>query len=270
MSVYAEPPTAFMVRRALATIAADSWLTSYFGARISDHPIESLTVPIRGPILLVIPDTQEVARECGGKISMTFPIIFRAVLPAPTPATKQITAPAAPTVAAGSTGVLTGTYRWLLTEVSSIGESYVSEPSAELVVSTKAPVLTLPTPGATSDGWRVWRNPTGYTRYHYAGTARRGDATYTDNLPDAGLGDELAPVPDLGRVIQAKIEQALYQTDVETLSDGVKYGADASLLCEPQKPLLLARRNLMAYDVRAKYPSRYNPKTMELDVGGVV
>jgi hypothetical protein len=107
-----------------------------------------------------------------------------------------LTAPAsAPTLAAGATGVLTGTYRYKVTFASNFAETEGGTGSSPITVTTKQIGLTTIPLGPTGTVARkIYRTSAGGAAgtEKYVGLINENTTTiYTDNLADASLGDAI-------------------------------------------------------------------------------
>lgn len=166
---------------------------------------------------------QELALPAGVTISATrrarFAILDRTIVMTHAPSVnlqidanlivRILTPPApsaAPTAAAGGAGVLTGSYRWLITFVITEGLRIVSEsgPSDEsdaVLLAAQAGALssipTSATPGV--NGRRVWRTLNGGEEFFLVGTiADNSTTTFNDNMTDEEASAAEALPDDLG------------------------------------------------------------------------
>jgi hypothetical protein len=202
-------------RLVAAALRAESWVAGFFGAagirEHDDSEIETWT-PIP-PYVAVLPGTSREQRTTGGGFRATVGVRVRCYLPTMIPTVPSVASPAAPTVAISGTGVLTGTRLYATTAYTGLGESCVDDSTG--IVATSLPVtyatqkgaVTMPTVAGVT-GLRLWATKLNGTALFFHSLAASG-AVVTDDLPDASLSLEMAPVRFMGRRIVSALKRAL-------------------------------------------------------------
>lgn len=201
-------------RLTAALLRADTWLAGFFGAdgiREHDDSEVAAWTPIP-PYVAVLPGSLREQRTAGANFRVTAGVRFLVYLPGMVPTLPSIASPAAPVAAANGTGLLTGTRFYAATAYTGDGESCVDDVTG--IVATSLPVtyatqkgsVTMPTvAGAT---FRLWATRLNGKALYFHSLAASG-AVVSDNLPDASLSREMAPVRFLGRRIVSAMKQAL-------------------------------------------------------------
>jgi len=258
-SVYDESPLARIPRKVRDVIAADAGILAFAESHISEGEYQDLENPIPLPSIWVVPLVARAERQVGGDVEISYDLSVVIALPRNTPAIPGITAPAVPTVAAGATGGLTGTYQYRLTAYGSAGESYAST-SASVTVTAKKITVTPPALPSGATGFRVWRTRAGKSAFRWVGTIA-GSVAWTDNVDDTDLGDELAPIRYLGERVLEEIASVLYTA--EPLYDSTKYVSDANLLCRPGPDRVISGRNMRLKTLIVTVPALINAQTKE-------
>ena len=134
---------------------------------------------------------------------------------------------AAPTVATGSSGVLTGAYQYLVTFTDAAGETTAGPASATVNPSSQEVSLTnIPTGvSGTITGRKVYRTKAGGSTFYLLTTI--GDnttTTYADNTPDSSLPSTQPPTTSTaGAINPTNLDTAL---TTPTNRASVSYGAD--------------------------------------------
>lgn len=201
-------------RLTAALLRADSWLAGFFGADgIREHDDSEVVAwtPIP-PYVAVLPGVQREQRTIGQSMKVSSGVRFLVYLPGMTPTLPSLTPPAAPVASINGTGVLVGTRFYATTRYTGDGESCVDDSTG--IIATSLPVtyatqkgsIVMPTvAGAT---FRLWATKLNGKALFFHSLAASG-ATVSDNLPDASLSREMAPIRFLGRRIVSAMKQAL-------------------------------------------------------------
>ncbi|MEM4217065.1 MAG: hypothetical protein QXZ09_03495 [Candidatus Methanomethylicaceae archaeon] len=114
----------------------------------------------------------------------------------------------APTASAGGSGNLNGTYSWKVTFVSATMESNGSPVSNQLTVSNQSVNLSnIPiSPDPQVAKRRIYRTLAGGTVFKFVGEINDNTTTtFTDNIPDSGLGPDIPfdkDPPPRGRIME--------------------------------------------------------------------
>lgn len=202
-------------RLAAAALRAEPWVAGFFGpAGIREHDDTEVSVwtPVP-PYVAVLPGTTREQRTAGANFRAVVGVRFRVYLPAMIPTCPSLTPPAAPTVAAGAAGALTGTRYYAATSYTGAGESSVDDStgivstSLPLVLSAQRGTVTMPTVAGVT-GLVLWASRLNGRALFFHSLAASG-AVVTDNIPDSGLGREMAPIRFLGRRVVSAMKQAL-------------------------------------------------------------
>lgn len=202
-------------RLTAALLRADSWLAGFFGATgIREHDDSEVIAwtPIP-PYVAVLPGTLREQRTAGQNFKVTAGVRFLVYLPTQVPTLPSITPPAAPTVAVGAAGALTGVRYYATTAYTGDGESCVDDTtgivatSLPLTLASQQGTVTMPTVTGVT-GLRLWATRLGGRALFFHSLAASG-AVVADNLPDASLSLEMAPIRFLGRRIVSAMKQAL-------------------------------------------------------------
>lgn len=243
-------------------LANDATLANFFGtSKIRTREYVEVGAPTPAPYLQIVPGELKDIPTLGGSAKAVYEIGLVAVLPRLAPADDTITAPTAPTSAAGSTGLLTVVRRHAVTYYTATGESFASVESAPLTVTSKKITVTIPTGPAGTVGRRLWATASGLTCLRFLDVVANNSATsYTDEIPDSLLGDEIAPYPGLyGDLMErAKIVLRVNQT-LQTrvpAATGIEI-SDAMVGFIDQKPVIDAR-NQLVWETRATYNLFYS------------
>jgi hypothetical protein len=250
MSLYTQPSTSKIAELVAARFAADAGLVSFFGAdRIAVLSRAEIQCPIRKALLGVIPQSVKPVRV-GEDLEINLPVLVRAYFPVETPIARR-TAPTGLAVNQGPASGISGTFWYRFSEVDQDGESAASAP-VSITVTSHTPRLSFP--ATTRDGFRVWRATAEDGQYHFAAVLPAGTTTWDDTVAAAELRDELAPILDYQEMVIWRAIQVLYTDDAEMLEEGGQAYADAALEVDLRGPVLITRRNLMAYDFNATFP----------------
>lgn len=201
-------------RLAAAALRAETWVNGFFGsANIREHDdVEVANWTPIPPYVAVLHGTTREQRAAGRNFKAVVGVRFLVYLPGMIPTLPSITPPAAPTAAVNGTGVLTGARMYAATRHTGDGESCVDDSTG--IVATSLPVtyatqkgaVTMPTvSGAT---FRLWATKLDGTSLYFHSLAASG-AVVEDNLPDASLSLEMAPIRFLGQRVISAMKQAL-------------------------------------------------------------
>lgn len=265
MSISYDSVSTIIPRRVRAILAADADLAAYF-EQITLADLYQLEGPIRPPALFVVPGTMKQDRQVGGETEATYSVHVVAVLPVPTPFRYDLAALNAPTAGLTSSGPLTGTYGYRVTQFNADGES---EASALLTSSPSAQWVTITRPSlsASALGWRVWRTEAGRSALRHAVTLRADATTWVDTLPDSALGDELAPIPFYAEALLDHAAKVIYANErlVET---GTAY-ASAAVTVQQGRDEIATARNLRVRELVVSIPT-YFDSTTSLVINGSV
>lgn len=256
-SVYDEGPLARIPRKVRDVLAADAGLLAFTEGHISEGEDSDLENAIPLPSIWIVPLAPNEQRQVGGFVEINYDLALFLALPRSTPATAEIAAPTAPTVAAGATGSLTGTYQYRLTAYGAAGESYASA-AASVSVSGKDVTVTPASLPSGAIGFRIWRTKAGQSAFRWAGVSI-GAGPWTDNTPDSALGDELAPIRYYGQRVIEEASSVLY--NAEPLFDVSEDISDASLKCYPGPDRLVSSRNMRLKTLVITVPALIDPVT---------
>lgn len=200
-------------RLAYEVLASDADLLGFFGAAgIGFHGREEARAglfPPRVPYLASIGDRAGDTRGLGNTGRRVIPVLVVGYVHPLQPCLPDITPPSVVTLGAKAAGVLTGSYRWLLTKTTAAGESFVGEVpgpggkivawSAAALVSAEQITLNIPAHGGT--GARLWRCEASGTRFRFRKyISGAGGGTFVDGAtgdtgaPDSALSQESAPI----------------------------------------------------------------------------
>jgi len=256
-SVYDESPLARIPRKVRDVLAGDAGMMAFTENHISEGEDSDLENAVPLPSLWIVPLAPNEQRQVGGFVEINYDLALFLALPRSTPATSEIAAPSAPSVAAGGTGSLTGTYRYRLTAYGAAGESYASE-SASITVSGKTVTVAPPALPAGATGFRVWRTKAGMDAFRWIGVII-GTSAWTDNTSDSDMGDELAPIKYYGQRVIEQAASILYAA--EPLFDVTEDISDASLKCYPGPDRLVTSRNMRLKTLVITVPAFIDPVT---------
>lgn len=250
MSLYAEPSTSKIARLVAERFAARPALAAFFGAdRITVLSRAEASLPIRRPLLGVVPQSVKPLRR-GEDLEINLPVTVRIYLPVETPIARR-TPPAAPSAATGPVSATSVDAWYRISDADQDGESAASA-AVHVITTLRQAALTMPV--TTRDGFRIWRSSAEDGQYHYAGLCLGSAGTWVDDVADADLRDELAPILDYQEAIVWEAIETLYTGETEMLEDGGRYHADAALEVNLRGPALITRRNLLLYEFDAVFP----------------
>jgi hypothetical protein len=111
------------------------------------------------------------------------------------------------TSATGSSGSLTGAYKWAVTFVTSTGETELGLPSASLTLAAQQASLTnIPLGPSGTTSRKIYRTKAGGSVYYLShAIADNTTTTYTDNNSDTTIGANPGP-PATNGVLQGELE----------------------------------------------------------------
>lgn len=206
-------------RLTAALLRADAWVSGFFGAAgIREHDDSEVAAwtPIP-PYVAVLPGPLREQRTSGLGMFVTAGVRVLVYLPAVAPTVPSIVSPGSPTVTLDGTGVLIGARMYATTACTSAGESCVDDSTGIVAMST--PVTYAAQKGAvvmpahaSATTLRLWATRLGGKALFFHSFAAPG-ATVVDNLPDASLSREMAPIRYLGRRVTSALKQALIAGD---------------------------------------------------------
>ena len=246
-------------------LAADADLAAYF-EQISLADLYQLEGPIRTPALYVVPGTLAQARQVGGEAEGVYTVSVAAVLPVPTPFRYDLAALAVPTSALAASGPLTGTYGYRVTQFNADGES-VASPLLTVAPSSQWVTVTRPTLAGGALGWRLWRTEANRTAMRHLVTLRADATTFKDTVPDAGLSDELAPIPFYAEALLDHAAKVLYAN--ERLPESGTASASAALAVQQGRDEIALARNLRVRELVLTIPTYFNTTDSLVITGSV-
>lgn len=266
-TIYDESPLSGAARLVAVELRKDASLLAFFEGRILDMSTEELSGTIKVPTLAVVPRTPVQERQIGGDMGAALGVVALAFLPRLTAGKSHLTTPAAPITAQGSSGPLTGSYRYRLTQFGPIGESWVSAASTPLSVTGKAITVTIPALTSGYYGFRVWRTTGAGLAYRHRATLWAPGTTWTDTGPDTTLGDELAPLKGFELNLLAEFQRIILTS--EWLKENATYRSEAIVSAAMAGARLISDRNILAIPVTFDVDVYYDPKTKLPTIGGV-
>jgi len=206
-------------RLVAALLRADAWVAAFFGANgIREHDDSEVAAwtPIP-PYVAVLPGALREQRTIGMGMRATAGVRFLVYLPAVTPTLPSIVSPGVPVASVSGTGALTGVRMYAATACTAAGESCVEDSTG--IVALSSPVTYSGQKGSvvmpahsTATTLRLWATKLGGKALYFHSFAAPA-ATVEDNLPDASLSLEMAPIRFLGRRITSALKQALVAGD---------------------------------------------------------
>lgn len=249
--------------------ANDAATVAFFGADgIRQVDYEELEHPIRAFFLAIVAGQQKAQRVVGGEADLLYRVPILVYLPRQTPVNASIAVPPAPVITKVSGGALTGTFIYRVTQWNEAGESWASPPVTVTLAGENAAVSFSSPPAGM--GFRVWRSTKGCTACRYNETIQPATVPsgYVDSVPDASLGDELAPVRLFAVNLKDYLRTVLYQNETLKEATGVDV-ADACLVLEDKLDAIDRARNLRVIGFAAQAHTIYgtqdgDPKADEL------
>lgn len=247
-----------------AALRAESWLLGFFGSTgiraHDDTEVSAWTPP--PPYVAVLPGTMRETRAAGEVLQVSIGVRVRLYLQTAIPTAAWIAPPMPPTASVSGAGALTGSRRYAVTAYDGRGESCVHDSTG--IVLTTSPVtyanqkgsLVMPTVAGVS-GLRLWATKLGGTSLYFHSLAASG-ATVEDNLPDASLSLEMAPIRFLGQRLVSACKRALIARD------GFNGKAFAAISFEDTAPR--AENGVRVHEFQALIPARLSVVTRESTV----
>lgn len=201
-------------------LAADTTLSGIFGTE-NIQALESAEfgIELAAPYLAVTPLPLPDIRQTGQRFVADYPVWVTAFLPRPGRINRALSTPGTPALAEGAAGLLTGTYYYAVTGWNGDGESWASERSASITVTAKKITVTIPT---VSGAWgrRLWRTKAGRTFPQFLCVIPENTSTsFSDNLPDSHLVEEMAPDEWFGQKLSGAIKASLMTSNAQVLKD---------------------------------------------------
>lgn len=254
-------------RVAAAALRAEPWVAGFFGPDgIRDHDDSEVSAwtPIP-PYVAVLYGTSREQRTAGANFRAVVGVRFRVYLPATVPTLPSITPPGAPVASTGAAGALTGARMYAATRYTGDGESCVEDSTG--IVATSLPVtliaqraaVTMPT--VTGATFRLWATRLNGTAFFFHSFAASG-AVVEDNLPDASLSSEMAPIRFLSRRVISAMKQALI------LREGLPVGGNARAFAAMafEDGSISVENGVRVHEFTALVPLRANVTTRESTV----
>lgn len=236
-------------------LLADSTMNAFFGTAIQDHDYEELGGVIPPPYVAVVPGRLADQLKPGHRAEGAFDVSVAMYLPRQVPARRSMSTLAAPAVASGGTGVLTGEYGYAVSGYDGAGVSYIS-PVASVSVAGKQISWTIPV-GSGLVGRILWRTEANRSMLRYLRAVPDNTTTTgTDNVPDSALGHDMAPEPYLGRRLRTALKRALWSNNTLTFY-GVAH-ADMITAFSDSEDGVSAERNCRVMVTGVTYQVYYN------------
>ena len=261
--LYADLLQAKMLRGIRGSIAGDQNLLAFFGAEgirlVSYEELEHTIVP---PLLATVTGQGKPERVISEQANFGYSVPIVMFLPRQTPVNPAVPRPAAPTVTQVA-GALTGAFSYRSTFWNAAGESWASEPT-DVTLAGQGASIDFGTIPSGVLGARVWRTANGRTACRYVETVQPDQlaAGWVDELPDATLGDELAPVQLFVENLKDYLRGVLYAHEtIET--DGGEHLADANVILGDRVDVIDRTRNLRVVGMMAQYSTIFSVETMQ-------
>lgn len=263
--IYADAVQARVLKGIRKAYADDQNVLAFFGANgIREISYEELEHPIRPPFLAIVSGQAKAERVVSRQADLIYSVPLVAFLPRQTPANPNVPTPTGLSVAAGAAGPLTGVYAYRLTGWNAEGESWASG-EVGVTLSADAADLTFGTIPSGVTGLRVWRTEAGRTAFRYLETLQ-ADAvalgTWTDAVPDADLGDELAPIRLFGENLKDYLRLVLFAKETLRDENGVDL-CDAALVFGDRVDVIDRARNLRVIGMAAACSTIFSVETMQ-------
>jgi hypothetical protein len=262
--IYTDLVQARMLRGILKSFSDDQNLVDFFGAegiRLIDY--EQLEHTIIPPLFAVVSGRgkpeQVISQQAN--FSYSVPIIF--FIPRQTPVNPAVPTPAAPIVTPVAAGPLTGSFSYRATFWNDAGESWASD-AVPVTLAGESAALDFGTIPDGVKGARVWRTANGRSAYRYVETVQPDQlaAGWIDDLADAMLGDELAPVQLFVANLKDYVRGVLYAHQTIETDSGERL-ADANLVLGDKVDGIDRTRNLRLVSMEAQFGTIYSTETMQ-------
>jgi hypothetical protein len=240
--------------------AANADLVAFTGGRVVGAEWEELDGPLVTPLLAISPRRADGKRMPSGTISLDYVVRFRLYLPRATPAVDSLASPGRPTVTASGSGAVSGGFYCGVTAFNRFGESWLTRaalPSATnpiTRVTAASQRLSWSWPAvANADGYRLWRSEDGGLAMRWLATT--DETSFEDNVPDAELGQELAPIKWMAMIIKGWVQTDVLSGEVYRTITGRQLADPATEMSEIEdRPLQNRNLRVIAFD--AHFPSR--------------
>ena len=263
--LYTDLLQAKILRGVRKSLAEDENLLAFFGDEgIRLISYEQLEHPIVPPLLAVVTgQTVIVGRVISQQANLTYTVPIVMFLPRQTPVNPAVPRPAPPSITPTSGGGLTGAFSYRATFWNALGESWASD-AVDVSLSGQSAVIDFGTIPETVLGARVWRTEDGRSAYRYVETVQPDQLSsgWKDELPDAMLGDELAPVELFIENLKDYLRGVLYAH--ETLRDEENVAlCDAALIMGDRIDVIDRTRNLRVVGMAAHCATIFSVETMQ-------
>lgn len=262
--LYTDLLQAKMLRGIRKSLADDQNLLDFFGEEgirlVSYEELEHTIVP---PLLAAVSgQAANVGRVISGQANLTYTVPILFFLPRQTPVNPAVPRPTGLAVTAASGGSLTGAFSWRATFWNAAGESWASE-SVDVSLSGQNASLNFGTIPAGVLGARVWRTANARTAYRYVETVQPDQLAsgWVDDLADAMLGDELAPVQLFVENLKDYLRGVLYAHETIRTDAGVDL-CDAALVMADRVDVIDRTRNLRVVGMAAQFATIFSVETM--------
>jgi len=246
-----------------AYLAADATLAAFFGTdRIRVREYQEQGGPTPAPYLVVEHGRLDDKPTTSQAANARYDVELIAYLPRYVTADASLSTPSTPTAAAGTFGILSVSRRYAVTFYTATGESYASDLSTVVTVTSKRIAVTIPTGPAGTVGRRIWATrSSGLCPRFLDVIPDNTTTTYSDETLDIHLGDEIPPYPgDYGDIFEhAKsvlwANRQLFQ--LVPTATGAQL-TDSIALFRDSKPAIDATRNQLVYSTTATYSLHYS------------
>lgn len=268
MSLVARTNKTLVADNVRAYLAADATLVAFFGAdRIQVREYQELAGPTPAPFLAIVHGQLQDKPTTSDAANARLDIDVTAFLPRYVTADASLSTPSVPTAAAGTFGILSVSRRYAVTFYTATGESYASDLSTVIAVTSKRIAVTIPTGPAGTVGRRIWATRSGGLCPRFLDVIADNTTTsYSDETPDVYLGDEIAPYPgDYGDVFErVKLvlwaNRQLFQLVPTATGDQL---TDSIAMFRDSKPAVDATRNQLVWTTTATYSLHYGMSDRE-------
>jgi len=245
-----------------AYLAADATLAAFFGGRIQVREYQEQGGATPAPFLTVEHGRLDDKPTTSQGANARFEIDVTAYLPRYVTADATLATPSAPTAAAGSAGPLTVSRRYAVSHCTATGESYASDLSSPLSLTAQKGTVTVAVGPAGTVCRKLWATKTNELCPHFLDFVPGNTATsYTDEILDAALGDEIPPYPgdygDIFEIVKRVLwaNRQLFQL-VPTATDNQLTDSIASF--RDAKPTVDTTRNQLVWTTTATYSLHYS------------
>lgn len=253
-----------MLRGIRASIAGDQNLLAFFGDEgirlISYEELEHTIVP---PLFAVVSGQGKPERVISEQANFGYSVPMVMFLPRQTPVNPAVLRPSAPIVTPVADGPLTGAFSWRATFWNDAGESWASD-SVDVELAGESATIDFGTIPSGVKGARVWRTANGRSAYRYVETVQPDQlaAGWADELADAMLGDELAPIQLFAENLKDYLRGVLYAHETIEAENG-EHLADANVILGDRIDVIDRTRNLRIVGMMAQYGTIFSTETMQ-------